>query len=282
MSSLREQMKIQRIGVNHQFSREMYFVVLRMSWPLFVLSFALLFVGINVLFSLLYMIEPGSVSNVKDSSFFEIFIFSSQTFSTVGYGYYLPTTTYSHIVATIENMSGILFTAIMTGLTFAKFSRPTSSVVFTTSATVITYDGVPTLMFRIGNGRDSSIVDAKITVVTLRPQKTPEGHTMQRFVDLKLERDHSPFFILTWTVMHKMDEKSPFYGFTEEDFQKNNINLFVSLIGYDETFSETIHSGWLYAADKVRFGKKFADVITTDSKGTRILDFNRFHDYQDV
>lgn len=281
MASLRDQLVVHRIGLKNKFLRELYFFVLKTSWTYFVIGFSLTFTLINTLFAVLYMFDPGGVANIKDNSFFELFVFSSQTFSTVGYGYYLPTTNYAHFIAVIENMAGILFTAIMTGLTFAKFSRPTSSVIFTDKVLVADFDGVPTLMFRLGNGRDTSIVDARIAVVTLKAQKTKEGIEMQRFVNLNLERDRSPFFLLTWTVMHRMDEQSPFYGYTEEDFRKNKQTLFITLNGFDETFSETIHTGWQYQASQIHFGKKFADVVELQDDGSRILDFNKFNQLVD-
>jgi inward rectifier potassium channel len=281
MASLRDQLVVRRRGLKNKFLRELYFFVLKTSWTYFVIGFALTFVVINAVFAAFYMTDPGGVANIKDNSFFELFVFSSQTFSTVGYGYYLPTTAYSHFIAVIENMAGILFTAIMTGLTFAKFSRPTSSVIFTDKVLVANFDGVPTLMFRLGNGRDTSIVDARISVVTLRPQKTKEGLELQRFINLKLERDQSPFFLLTWTVMHKMDEQSPFYGYTEDDFRQKKPALFVSLNGFDETFSETIHTGWQYQPHQIHFGKKFADMVELQSDGSRILDFTKFNQLVD-
>lgn len=271
-------MKVQRIGVKHRLLGEVYFFVLKMSWLQFVFCFVIVYLIINSLFAGLYLLDQNSILNAQEGSFIDSFIFSSQTFSTVGYGFLLPKSGYGQFLAIVENMAGILFMALVTGLTFAKFSRPTTHVIFTDKAVVADFDGIPTLMFRIGNGRDTSIVDAKLTVVTLRPQISTEGITMQRFVDLKLERDQSPFFLLTWTVMHKLDQSSPFYGFTEEDFRRNNVNLFVSLIGYDETFSETVHSGFRYLSDQIHFGKRFVDVVGVHPDGRRTLDFHHFHD----
>jgi inward rectifier potassium channel len=278
MAALSEQIKVTRIGIKHRFLQELYFFVLKKSWFQFILTFISIYVVINCVFAALYLVDPEGIGNIDKGSFFDAFAFSNQTFSTVGYGFYLPKTTYAHVIVILESMIGILYMAIITGLTFAKFARPTTQVIFTDKALIANFDGTPTLMFRIGNGRDTSIVDAKISVVTLRPQVTKENFSIQRFVDLKLERDKSPFFMLTWTVMHKMDETSPFFGFTVADFKRENVNLFISLIGYDETFSETVHSGWRYDVNQIHFGKQFVDVIELQKDGTRILNFHRFHD----
>jgi len=278
MASFHDLMKIQRVGVKHQYSRELYFYILKMPWRKFVLGFLAIYFFINGLFACLYLLEPGSVANIRDASFFDAFAFSSQTFSTVGYGYFIPKSIYAHSLVIFENMAGILFMAIVTGLTFAEFSRPTTSIIFSEKMVVTPFDGVPTLMFRIGNGRDTSLVDTKISLTTLRSQITQEGISMQRFVDLKLERNQSPFFLLTWTVMHKMDESSPFFGYKADDFASQNISLFVSLMGHDETFSETMHTGWIYYSKNIYFGKKFEDVVYVNEKGGRLLDFSKFHE----
>lgn len=277
MPAIYQQIKALRLGPRKNFLPDLYFHVLKVSWARFFVGIILFFFLINTGFALLYSLDQNGVANIKDNSFFELFVFSCQTFSTVGYGYFMPVSTYSHIIAVFENVTGIIFTAIMTGLTFAKFSRPKPSIIFTEKAIITDYNGIPTLMFRIGNDRDTSIVDAKLTLVTLRQEKTPEGHTMQRFVNLKLERDQSPFFVLTWTVMHKLDETSPFHNYTEERFQQEKINLFVSLIGYDEIFSETVHSAQVYLPGQIKFAKKFVDVISVGPDGTRILDFKNFN-----
>jgi len=279
MASLRDQIKMHKIGIKRKILNNIYFIVLKMSWLYFILYFVFAFIITNTLFALLYMSSPGSVSNIESYSFWRYFVFSCQTFSTVGYGYYLPITSYAHFIAVVENIAGILFTAIMTGLTFSKFSRPTSTVIFSKIALIANYDGIPTLMFRIGNGRDTSIVDAKVSVVTFRIQTTIEGHSMQRFVDVKLVRNKSPFFIFSWTVMHQIDEQSPFYNYSKSDFISNNINLYVTLNGFDETLSETVHNGWVYKPEHIFFGEKFVDVVQTQPDGTRILDFNKFHDF---
>jgi inward rectifier potassium channel len=278
MASLREQMRIKRFGIKHNFLREMYYIIFTMSWLQFFFVFTLVYALINCGFAGLYSLDPNGVSNIQKGSFFDLFVFSSQTFSTVGYGFFLPTTTYIHWVVIFESMSGILFTAIITGLTFAKFSRPTTHLIFSDKVVVANYDGLPHLMIRIGNGRDTSIIDAKISLVTLKEHISKEGLSMQRFVDLKLDRDQSPFFLLTWTVMHKIDENSPFYGYTQDDFHKKNINLFVSLMGHDETFAQTVHAGWRYSSQQIYFARKFEDVISLDSDGTRIINFNKFHE----
>lgn len=280
MATLYEQMKIQRLGIKKNNLRELYYSILKMSWARFFLILSLVYMLINAFYAGLYMLDIKGIANTENKSFFEAFVFSVQTFATIGFGFFYPTTHFIHIIVILESLSGVVFTAIVTGLTFAKFSKPTTHIIFSNKAIVCDYDGVPTLIFRLGNGRESSIVDAKISVVTLKPVVTKEGHTLQRFVDVKLERARSPFFLLTWSVMHKIDETSPFYGYTEQDFIKNKVNLFVSMNGYDEIYSQTVHVGFRYQQNEIKFSKKFVDVVEVLGDGTRKIDFTKFHEIE--
>lgn len=280
MSTLYEQMKIQRIGIKKNSFRELYYSILKMSWLRFFSLLSLAYLLINAFYAFLYMQDIQGIANTEKKSFFEAFSFSVQTFATIGFGHFYPTSYFVHVVVILESLTGVVFTALVTGLTFAKFAKPTTHIIFSNKAIICDFDGVPTLIFRLGNGRESSIVDAKISVVTLKSQVTKEGHTIQRFVDIKLERDRSPFFLLTWSVMHKIDQSSPFYGFTQEDFIKNKVNLFVSLTGYDEIYSQTVHAGFRYNSNEIQFSKKFVDVVEVLQDGTRKIDFTKFHEIE--
>ncbi|OQW49327.1 MAG: hypothetical protein A4S09_12490 [Proteobacteria bacterium SG_bin7] len=279
MSSLIDQVKIERHGLSRHSLRELYYSILKMSWTRFLFYVALTYTAINAFFAFLFTLQANDIANSTSNSFWDAFVFSNQTFATIGFGYYLPITPYAHVLVYIESILSTLFTAITTGLTFAKFARPTPHIIFSNKVVITSLDDIPTLMFRLGNGRDSNIVDAKITVLTLVPYKSKEGITLQRFVDVKLERDQSPFFLLTWTVMHKVTEGSPFYNMTHKDFLERDVELFVSLTGYDEAFSQTIHAAHRYQANDVHFSKRFADVISFLGDGTRI-DFTKFHDVE--
>lgn len=278
MASLLDHVKIERLGLERHFFQELYHTILKISWPKFLGLLVLSDVLINIFFASLFLAGGNCITNARPGSFFDAFVFSNQTFATIGYGYLLPGTEYAHIVVVAESMCGIIFMAIVTGLTFAKFSRPTTNVIFSRKAVIVDHDGVPTLMFRIGNGRDTNIVDAKLSVNTLLPYISQEGIVMQKFADIKLVRNHNPFFTMTWTVLHKIDSTSPFYGMNYEDFNSNKISIYISLIGFDETFSQTVHTAWRYNFDHIHFSKKFKDVIEILPDGTRRIHFNDFHE----
>jgi inward rectifier potassium channel len=220
---------------------------------------------------------PGSISGT-DSSFWHAFVFSVQTFSTVGYGTFSPFSNWSHIFVIIESILSVFVTALLTGLIFSKFSRPNARIIFSKNILINNFDGKRTLMLRMGNLRANQIAEAQVRMMVLKSFKTAEGQTIRRQIDLKLVRSLSLFFALTWSVMHIIDEDSPLYKVTAEDFIDQNIEIGVSVIGYDASFSQSIHANGIYAPEDVVFEKYFQDVFETQNGKVVSLNYQKFHE----
>jgi inward rectifier potassium channel len=278
MASLFENFEIERSGISRNPFRDLYTKILLGSWPKFLFQMVVLYFVLNLTFALFYCLQLGSIQN-STGSIFDAFAFSVQTFATIGYGYFLPNSTYSHILVVVESIVGIVYTALFTGLTFAKFSRANINVVFSRNVILTHFNGVPTLMFRIGNGKDSNIIDANLKLVTLVREVTSEGHVMQRLTELDLVRDMNPFFILTWTAMHTIDSKSPLFSYIQNE-KLSELELLVSLVGYDETYMQTVHTSYRYKKGTVVKAKKFVDVMSVFPDGRRKIDFTKFHEIE--
>jgi len=247
-------------------------------WVIIISCYLLL----NTIFAFLYLGSPDGIANTKPGSFIDAFSFSIQTMATIGYGAMYPKNTYTHILVGIEVFIGLIGMAMVTGLMFARFSLPTARVIFSNVAVISPYNGVPNLMFRIANQRQNWIVEAQVRVTMLMNQEvTPEGHSLRRLCDLKLVRSETPMLALTWLVMHKIDEDSPLYGFSENDFRDLNnqeIRFFVTLTGIDETVSQTIHARHIYTLDNMIWHQRFVDLMSTGIDGKRYFDYSHFHD----
>ena len=185
-----------------------YHLVLRLSWPRFFLLVICIYLGVNTLFATLYWVVPGTVVNARPGAFADVFFFSVETLATVGYGVMSPGSLYGHLVASTEIVLGMLVTAVMTGLMFARFSRPTARVLFARNMVVTMFNGVPTLMVRVANERNNMILEASVRVTLIRRERTLEGELFYRVYDLKLDRDRSSAFALSWTVMHQIGRAS--------------------------------------------------------------------------
>ncbi len=268
---------LQRVGHRRRPLTDLYAFLLRARWSTVVGLAALLYLGANALFALLYWLSPGSIAN-SDGSYLDCFFFSVQTFASIGYGAMYSHSAWSNSVVVVEAFVSVFCIATLTGIVFAKFSRPHARVLFSKNAVVETRNGIPTLSFRAANERGNDVVEAACRVSVLKTVKTKEGKRFRRFFDLELERDRSPIFVLSWQVFHPITESSPLHGMTAEDLIEDDVRIIVALSGLDGTFAQTIHARHNYWSEEVLFGHRFADVIENLPNGVARMDFRKFHD----
>jgi inward rectifier potassium channel len=248
------------------------------SWPAFIAGAAIVFVMFNAAFAVLYWIGDDPISNVPHRAYLDYLYFSIETLSTAGYGDMHPQTHYGHFIATVELFTGIFSMSLMTGLIFARFSRPSSRVLFASNAVVSNHEGVPTLMVRFVNERHNVISNANAKLWILRNVVTAEGHPTRRFDELRLLKNESPAFALSWTLYHVIDEQSPLQGLTAEDLAASDISLIVVVSGYDVVAAQTVHARKTYEFPEILFGRRYVDVIYPSADGRVRIDYGRFHD----
>ena len=256
---------------------DLYHFLVSSSWARLLSWIALAFLGANSVFALAYLLQPGGIENARPGSFVDAFFFSVQTMGTIGYGKMAPQTIYTNALVTVEVFVGLLGLAMVTGLTFAKFSRPTARVLFSRQAVVGPHDGVPSLMFRMANARGNNIVEAQVHVVFALNQTTLEGVSMRRFYDLELARRQSALFALSWTAIHPLTEQSPLRNFSRAALEAAEAEIVVSLLGLDETFSQTVHARHRYALRDIVWDARFADILVRGRDGRRSVDYAHFH-----
>ena len=265
-----------RVGQNAPFFADFYHDVLQMPWLVFLSAVFFAQIAANFLFALLFRLGGDCVANA--SGMLELFYFSVQTWATIGYGGMTPTTTWANMLVVVESAISTIFTAVATGLVFAKFARPTSRVLFSKKAVVGVRDGKRTLMFRVANERGNYVVEATARVTLVRDTITKEGEHMRRVTDLKLVRDVQPIFLFSWTVMHEIDADSPLADWSDEDLLTKDLRISVSLTAFDGTLSQTIHATHIYLNGDLEPGARLVDVMSTLPDGRLQIDFSRFHD----
>ena len=257
---------------------DFYHALLSASWPSFFGFAALVFFLINAIFAILYAIEPDSLANARSQNVEDAFYFSVQTFATIGFGFMAPVTRWSNLLVVVESFFGILTTALVTGLAFARLARPTARVLFSQNAVITPFNGEPHIMFRMANWRHNSLAEAQLSVILLVLERTQEGHEMRIPVQIPLVRSGSSMFMLSWTAMHRITPESPFYGPDAFDkLRAKKAEIFLTLIGTDETLGQTIHARHRYGLDDVVVGARFVDVLKVMPDGTRQLDYRGFH-----
>jgi inward rectifier potassium channel len=256
---------------------DLYFYLTTVSWPALLLIIVGLFGFINCLFALGYMID-GGVANAHPGSFADAFFFSVQTMATIGYGVMAPSSLVANVMVSIEALSGLVALAVVTGLVFARFSRPTARVRFSQAMVVSPRDGVPSLMFRAVNQRSNRIVEAQIHAVFSRWETTREGESMRRFYDLHLARARNALFSLSWTVIHPIVEDSPLFGETAASLKASRALVVASLVGLDESFLQNVHVRYVWNADDIAWDMRFVDVLQELPDGSFSIDYSRFDD----
>ncbi|MEM9006747.1 MAG: ion channel [Cyanobacteria bacterium P01_F01_bin.86] len=267
---------IVRLGDPHTPWRDLYHLLLTISWPGFVGLLMAVYFLVNGAFAIAYLMGEDAIANANPNSFLDAFFFSVQTMASIGYGAMYPQTDYANLLVVIEAFVGLLFIAMATGMIFARFSIPTARIFFSHYAVVAPFNDLPCLMFRTANKRRNRILEAQIWVTLVRDEVTEEGELFRRFYDLELIRSHTPLFALTWTAMHPIDESSPLYGETPESLRHAHAEIIVIITGLDETISQTIHARHSFVPDEILWNYRFKDVLGWTRDGRRALNFNNF------
>ncbi len=268
--------QIRVIGAGRPTWRDIYYVILRWPWSLTLGAIAAAYLGANALFALGY-VWTGGVAHMTPGSFKEAFFFSVQTMGTIGYGAVFPLSNAANGLVVAESITGLLLTALGTGLVFAKFSRSTARMIFTREAVIGPLNGVPTLSFRLGNERGNRIVNAEIHVSLVRTERTAEGRTFYRMVSLALARDHALTLSRSWTVLHTIDAQSPLQGETATTLAAQEAELQVMVVGLDDTFMQQVHASHQYFAHEILWDHRHVDILTETESGDLLVDLRAFH-----
>src|SRR6202163_4209558 len=248
------------------------------SWPAFIGGAALVFIAFNAVFAMLYWIGDQPISNVPGGAYIDYLYFSIETLSTAGYGDMHPDTHYGHFIATVELFTGIFSMSLMTGLIFARFSRPNARLLFADNPVISSHDGKPTLMVRFANERHNIIGNATARLWLLKNVVSMEGRPLRRFYELPLVRNEHPALALSWTLYHVLDEESPLYGLNADDLDASKVSLIVVVSGYDVVAAQTVHARRSYDHSDIRFGQRYADIIGTSEDGRIRIDYGRVHE----
>ncbi len=268
---------IPNMGAWYTYWRDPYHLLLTIPWVGFAVLLTVLYLAINSLFALAYLAGGKCLEGAQPGDFADAFFFSVQTLGSIGYGAVHPITFYANCIVTLEAIISLLLIAVVTGLAFARFSRPQAKVIFSNEAVINQYNGVPTLSFRIANERQNIIIEAQLQVYLLVNETTQEGHFMRRFHELKMMRSRTPALSLTWTPMHVIDTESPLLGHTSESLAQLNAQIQVSITGIDEAVSYNISARHNYASQEILYNQRFVDIFVPQANGDRHIDYRYFH-----
>lgn len=272
---------VTRRGLSFFRSLSVYHALLNMPWSAFYALLIGLYVGVNGVFALLYLacgpdaLAGGSAVG-RSARLAESFFFSVQTLATIGYGHVHPQGLTANLLVAAEAFVGLLGVSLATGLTFARFSRPSARIVFSDQAIVAPFRGGTAFEFRIANERTNHLLDVRARVLYSRMQAAG-GTLVRKFDMLTLERDRVVFLPLHWTIVHAIDDASPLRGVTAEDLRASDAEFLILLTATDETFSQTVHARSSYKPHEVVFGARFGDIFEETTAGRVSIDLRRLH-----
>ncbi|MEO6970038.1 MAG: ion channel [Chthoniobacterales bacterium] len=259
--------------------RDIYQWVLSLSWSRFAALIAGVYISVNLLFAALYAWGGNCIAGMTPGSFLEAFFFSVQTLATVGYGHMYPQTAYAHVVTTIEIISGMFWLAVMTGLIFVRFSRPTARIVFSRTMVIAPFNGKPTLMLRVANLRSHSMVETEFRIMFMRDEPILEEEEMFRyFYTLKLHFERLIVFPAALTLRHTIDGESPLYGATAESLEASRALFVASVVGVETVIPAAVQSQQDYGWQDVRFGERFVEIYADEGDGRLTVDYARLHE----
>ena len=257
-------------------------MILTLSWPGFAGLVFGIYLLINLVFAALYMLNAHAIAEMRPGSFFDAFFFSVETLATVGYGHMYPESFYGHLIAMLEIMVGMFGLAVITGLIFVRFSRPTARMQFSKVAVIAPFDGVPNLMIRVANLRHQAMVEPEFRMILLRNTITAEGDEVRRFRSLKLEFDHLIVFPVVLTVRHRIDEESPLFGMTPKDFQQQDIRIVASIVGVDTVIVAPVESFGDYNYEQIEWNRRFVEIYDQNEEGQWTVDYARIDETEDI
>ena len=218
----------------------------------------------------------GTLVNNSLPHYIHAFFFSMQTFTTVGFGAIFPKDPATNFVAGMEAMAGLLFFALATGLVYGRFSKPSAKILFSKNALISPFKKGNALMLRLVNKRANVLIDMDARVFLVMAETSNSGSN-RKYYSLKLQIDQIAFFPLSWTIVHPINETSPFFGLTPQEMRDLNAEVIVLLRGFDETFGQQVHARYSYISDEIVWGAKFIKNFSTDENGEIILDIEGVH-----
>jgi inward rectifier potassium channel len=264
----------------------LYKFLVGLSWPAFVAVLFGTFVLVSALFAGLYCaVGLGSLQGVDAhtplEAYLDAFFFSVQTLTTVGYGLLAPRALGADAIAAAEAMLGVMGFALAAGLIYGRFARPTARILWSRRAIIAPYRGKKSLQIRVANQRSNALVDLEATVVLQTVEGSGASHK-RTYALLELERSRVYFLPLTWTIVHPIDAKSPLSGKTAEELEQMGAEILVIIRGFDDTFSQVVHSRTSYRYDEILWGCRFRPAFHNDEDGSLVLDLSKIDDVEEA
>ncbi len=258
--------------------RDIFKYLLEISWGRFFMILFLGYISLNLIFTGLYLLVGyemiHGVSPEEGPIFFQVFFFSIQTFTTVGYGALYPSGFGTQFIAAAEAFFGLLSFSIATGLAYGRFSRPNSKIIFSDKILYAKYQDGYSIKAKLVNERDNVLLEVSAKIILSMDKKNATGSYERTYYNLPLEIDQVELLPYTWTLVHKIDEESPFWGKTKDEICMLNPEFLILTKGFDEIFSQHVHRKRSYVAQEIGWDMQFKRIFAANDDGVLEFDIN--------
>jgi inward rectifier potassium channel len=274
---------VRRVNEKRQWLADAYHTVIALSWSKFFSILFVVFIAENLLFSVIYYLIgtehlAGVIGETPFEKFSEVFFFSSQTLTTLGYGRISPIGFWSSAVAAIESMVGLLAFALSTSLLWGRFSKPSARLIYSKNALIAPYRDGKGLMVRLVNARKNHLIELEASMIIARNVER-DGKMQRSFKNLPLELSKVNNLALSWTLVHAIDENSPVWG-EVCDVITDECEILVNLKAFDESYSQTVYSRTSYKSTEVIENAKFISMMSSGDDGKTVLDISKLSDFE--
>ena len=264
---------------------DLYHWLLGISWPQF---FGLVFISyviVNTMFAIIYYVIGADKFGGLDvgtgsEKFYQLFFFSAQTLTTVGYGHIYPNSVFPSTISSIESMLGLMGFALVTGILYGRFSKPRADLQYSNEAIIAPYKEITGLMFRVANKKQNELIETECQVILAINNLDTERRD---FHFLDLERNKINLLPLTWTVVHPIEDKSPLYGLSENDLKNRDGEFIILIKSITDTYFQTVYSRMSYKSSELVWNAKFVPMKQMPNKdGSISINLNDIHSYTKV
>jgi inward rectifier potassium channel len=276
---------IRRKGQSFYTWLNLYHRLIVLSWTKFIFLVLAFYITINIIFAIFYLLFGienlnGITGEMVNGDFWKAFFFSAQTLTTVGYGHISPSGFSTNMLAALESLVGLMIFALVTGVLYGRFSRPTAKIRFSKNAVIAPYLDVNAFMFRIVNERSHQLINVNATLVYSKIVEK-NGISSRQYFALKLERSNVNFFPTNWTLVHAITEESPLFGETQEIMDKADAEFMISISALDDTFSEQVNTRASYIFEEIVWGAKFTNMLNKiEGEDGYLLDLDKLDDFE--
>ncbi len=279
---------VKKEGISFLQRFSLYHTMLNMpTWKFYGALFSFYLV-VNFVFAIGYFFIchdqfQGIIGGSDWQIFKEMFFFSTETYTTVGYGRVNPVGDRANSIAAIESMLGFLSFAIATGLLYGRFSKPKAFLLFSKEALISPYQEAKAIMFRLAAYKENHTLtnlDIKVTAAMLMEEK---GKMVFKFYELSLERSHVETLPMNWTVVHPLTADSPFFGYSWEDMKKADLEMYVSVRAFDDVYSNIVQQRTSYTYNEILFDRKFVQMYRESDDGkTTIVELQKLDQHKET